>query len=232
MAVLLPTIRGTIARGRQVACQVSLRSVAHDFLIFADDQFHVDRGDDASMGERFFRIETFQESEYQVDEFWAWGEVTDYYQQSTARRNDPMRCAEVRGAMELRRNTACSRGAVGPRKNVSFGFNMRLHWAEFEDSQGLTRVRLARLTEQVRDEGMVPLAWDVDGAQANRRDSEPVFSAPPLSSRGPYASGRYWYPSRRHLGATNVAFIGGQVLSTRDPLGENGWRWDYQPPVR
>lgn len=230
LAILLPALHGTVKSGRQVQCQVALRTIAHDFLVFADDQLYVDRG--ADRGRRAFRLETFQESQYQIDEFWSWGEGVDRHELPDGYRNDPMRCPEVRGRIQLHRGVPCSQGAVGPRAHVSFGFNLRLHRAERRLPTGPIRLVPVWLTESIRDEGMVPLGWDVDGALADRKGREPVFSGPSLGSRGPFGGDSYWFPSARHLGATNVAFVGGHVLASRNLLGEAGWRWDYQPPGR
>jgi len=77
------------------------------------------------------------------------------------------------------------------------------------------------------NEPMVPLVWDVDGGAAKLKGSNPVYSAPTLDSKGPYRDDRYWYPSMRHR-VVNVAFIGGHVESTREPLAETGWFWGFQ----
>src|SRR5690242_14076117 len=63
LAILLPALGYTVRAARGFRCQVSLRSVAFDFSVFADDNLHGDRGDDvAVVGRRRFRLETFQES--------------------------------------------------------------------------------------------------------------------------------------------------------------------------
>jgi prepilin-type processing-associated H-X9-DG protein len=76
-----------------------------------------------------------------------------------------------------------------------------------------------------------PVILDVDGEEAVARGLEPFYTAPPLEDRAePYTSGRFWMPSRRHRGRTNVAFVGGHVLSSERPEHET-WDWEYQAHV-
>ncbi len=231
MTIILPSISGVIKSGRQMRCQAGMRSVTFDFLIFADDQLHGNRGEDDAISSRYFRLETFQESEYGLDEFWRWpNEVV--HSQTASDKEDLMRCPEERGDVALRKNLPCgASGAVSPPENVSYGFNLRLHRAERRDSNGVLRLMQTRLTELIKDEqASTPLFWDVDGAVAESKGVVPVFSAPSIRSLGPIGTDRFWFPSTRHQGATNVAFMGGHVLSSTDPAGERGWRWEYQPP--
>lgn len=227
IGILAPTIRGAMARARAFKCQMAQRSVAFDFAIFADPELHGDRGDDGDG--RMFSIETFQESQYGVDEFWRWGDRLGSIELPDAKGNDPMRCPEVRAPMTLRQDLACSTGAVGPAPSVSFAFNARLHRAEITDSRGRPRVILVSLRPDILSRTDVPLLLDVDGERAGARGINPVYIAPSLDSRGPYAQDRVWYPGLRHGGKANVAFVDGHVESSSDPSNEAGWDWAYQP---
>jgi prepilin-type N-terminal cleavage/methylation domain-containing protein/prepilin-type processing-associated H-X9-DG protein len=228
LAILFPALRFSIRAARGFRCQVSLRSVAFDFGVFADDQLHGDRGNDPrDLGStRRFRLETFQESQYGIDEFWRWP-TTPTHTLPDAEKNDPMRCPEVRGEITLRNNTPCSQGAITPARNISFGFNMRLHRAEISSPSGPSMLAPVTLTSDIALHGRVPLAWDVDGSASG--SASPVFSAPSLASAGPYANNRYWFPALRHNGAVNVAFIDGSVVASTHPLQEPAWDWSYQP---
>ena len=229
LAILLPALGYTVRAARGFRCQMSLRSVAFDFSVFADDQLHGDRGDDpAAVGARRFRLETFQESQYGVDEFWRYNGTT--HSVPDAEKNDPMRCPAVSGQVTLTNNTACSQGAVSPARYVSFGFNMRLHRPEGRAPNGQPILFPVSLTGAIMEHGRVPLAWDVDGLVAEQRGMTPVFSAPPLSTSGPYASGQYWFAGLRHNGVANFAFIDGSVTASSHPLEEKSWDWAYQPP--
>lgn len=238
VAILLPAIGRMVGSARQFRCQMSLRSIAFDFTVFADEQLHGDRGMDEAphdegglgLGNSRFRLETFQESQYRIDEFWNWNE-TNSHELPDLDGNDPMRCAEVRGRVVLHNNLPCGGGAVGPRRNVSYGFNKRLDTGGVELPGGFMVPRPVILSSSIMHHPNVPLAWDVDGTVADANGVEPVFSTPTLDSKL-FTNDRYWFPARRHNGALNVAFIGGHVLSTTDPLNEDGWRWSYAPPVK
>ncbi len=229
IAILLPALGSTLGSARGFKCQMSLRATAFDFSVYADPALHGDRGhDDRLAGDRF-TIETFQESQYGVDEFWRYGEG-ETHTIPDALGNDPMRCPEIRGPLQLRPNAPCSGGAVAPPENISFAFNMRLHKVEYTHPLiGTPRLVPVTLTERVADEGDVPLALDVDGAAARSAHASALYTAPATTPDGPYSGGGFWFPSARHNGQVNVAFVGGHVLSSEDPAGESVWRWDYQP---
>jgi prepilin-type N-terminal cleavage/methylation domain-containing protein/prepilin-type processing-associated H-X9-DG protein len=229
LAVVLPTLGSTMREARGFRCKMSLRSIAFDFSVFADDQLHGDRGGDALLGPGRFKLETFQDSQYGIAEFWRWGTANSYTLPDAA-SNDPMRCSEVRGPITVNRGQTCGEGgAIAPPDNVSYGFNARLHRAEVTDANGTPRALPVVLTARVMELGNVPLVWDVDGAAAGARGSVPVFSAPSLDSPWLYRGDRFWYPGARHNGAVNIAFVGGQVVSSSHPLNEASWQWGYQP---
>ena len=226
IGILTPAVSGAMARARSFKCQMSQRSVAFDFQIFADPLLHGNRGDDADSME--FGIETFQESQYGVDEFWRWGNA-GAIELPDALGNDPMRCPDVRQPLVLRDNLACSRGAVGPDISISFGFNARLNRAEYIDSRGRARSVSVTLRPDILSHASVPLLLDVDGERAKSLGVSPVFTAPSLDSQGPYANERMWFPGLRHSGKANIAFMDGHVESSRQPDVEPGYDWSYQP---
>lgn len=226
LSLLLPALSRSMGMARQFKCQVSLRSIGFDFGVFADDTLHGDRGADERLSPRF-KLETFQESQYGLDEFWRWGEMNNTYTFPDADQNDPMRCAEIDGFVTLRRGVPCRNNAITPTENVSYTFNGRLDRAPRGSSNRWMQVTL---TPMSASEPMVPLAWDVDGRLAAKRGVSPVFSAPGLdATTGPFANDALWFPSFRHNGATNVLLTDQSVKSSTDPLGESSWRWDYLP---
>jgi len=228
LGLVVPGLAMSMKSARGFRCQMSLRSVAFDFAVFADDTLHGDRGDDTAWGNRF-RLSTFQESQYGIDEFWRW-EGEDTHTVPDESRYDPMRCSEVKGPLTLRRDLPCGKpGAISPPEHVSFGFNARLHRAEVVGADGKVKAVYVMLSQDILSQTDVPLVWDVDGAIAAQNGVEPVYSAPSLDSQGPYAGDLYWYPGLRHNGSANFAFMDGRVESSRRPLDENGWRWGYQP---
>jgi prepilin-type processing-associated H-X9-DG protein/prepilin-type N-terminal cleavage/methylation domain-containing protein len=219
IALLLPMARGTVRAARGFKCQLAQRAVAFDFQIFADEKLHGPRGNDESLGSRFFRLETFQDSQYSIDEFWAWDNAPEA-EFPDAAGNDPMRCPEVRGPITLRRNTPCTGGAIQPPERISFGFNMRLHRPAGP---------VVRLTSQIMEQRSVPLLWDVDSQVAVDRGIIPVFSAPSMGDTGLLANDRYWFPALRHNGEGNFAFVDGHVATSSRPLAEGDWAWTYRP---
>lgn len=212
---------------REFKCAVTLRSVVFDFSVFADDSLHGNRGRDrVELPEGRFRLETFQESEYGLDEFWRYADESRA-ELPTADGDNPLRCAEVKGELALVRDTPCSQGAIDPAQNVSYTFNYRLQRAEVMQN-GRPRSTPVTLSNSILSHGDVPLVWDVDGAEAARRELSPVFSAPTAGSQSVFANDQFWFPSMRHAGKVNVAFVDGHVAATKKPLAE-GWRWDFQP---
>lgn len=229
LALVLPMIGHTRAAARSFRCQMALRGIAFDFVVFADRDLGPDRGADQGRADGRFHLETFVESLYGVDEFWRYG-TSGVHTVPDASGGNPLRCPEVVGELTLRKNVPCSEGAISPPRNVSFGFNARLH-RSVTPQGGATTVRLK---PEVAERATMPLAWDIDGAEAERRDQLPHFSAPSLASEpvGPYADGTFWFPGARHGGRVNVALIGGQVVSTALPTEEDGWEWSLSNPQK
>jgi len=227
VGLLIPALSHSIGAARAFRCQMSLRSAAFDFSIFADEQLHGDRGDDKNLPSGKFYLETFQESQYRIDEFWAYG-LAPTHTLPDAGGNDPLRCPEVDGDLVVRRNTPCSAGAVSPPESVSFGFNARLHRPETKIN-GMPVARKTALSSSLLEHASVPLLWDVDGAMAKRKGVQPVFSAPAMDSEQVYAGDSHWFPSFRHGSGLQVAFVGGHVAASKRPLEETGWMWGSQP---
>lgn len=234
LALLFPAIRGTVSAARGFRCQSSQRTIAFDFSVFADDQLHGPRGtDETTLNHGQFRVETFQDAQYGVDEFWAYGSVPAHRVPDTQGR-DPMRCAEVRGPIDLQKFAPCTSGGVGPPENVSFGFNIRLHWSELRAAA--RRPYNVFLTARILDgygvvsPSALPLLTDVDGAVASARGMTPLFTGPGLDATTLLSGDRFWFPALRHNGGLNIAFVDGHVKATRSPIGDPGCNWGFEPP--
>lgn len=224
ISLLLPAMAGTMGSARGFKCQMSQRAVMFDLQLFAEGE--VSKGDDNGLAGGRFRLETFQESQYRIDEFWGWPGRTSVALPDDA-GNDPLRCAAIRGDVTLRSGVPCSRGAISPPEAVSYGFNVRLHVAE-DTRNGGPSVRPVLLSPRIVEQSNVPILWDVDGALARDRAVSPVFGGPSLESEVVFAGDRYWFPGARHNGSANFAFLDGRVESSRTPLHE-AWAWDYSP---
>ncbi|MEC9373242.1 MAG: prepilin-type N-terminal cleavage/methylation domain-containing protein [Planctomycetota bacterium] len=228
LSLLLPALGNMAGLARSHRCKMSLRAAAFDFAMFADDELHPNRGEDERRFQgRFFRLETFIDSQYGAGEFWRHGEI----QTATLPDqdgNDPLRCPEIKATLQIARHARCVDGAILTPRAVSFGFNMRLHRAEVTFPNGMVGARTVLLSSADLQHPNAPLAWDVDGELAYEKRQRPVISAPTLGSQAVYAGERYWFPALRHNRMMNVAFLGGHVLSSSAPLDEPGWEWSYQ----
>jgi len=229
IAILMPSLQACRRSGRNLKCMSQLKNVAFEFRLFADDFACRSRGNGRNLPEpgqegfsfepRQFWLEDFQESIYQVSEFWT--EPSRRITNLDASR-ELLMCPEGQGPLRRRPSVPCSDGAIFPHENVSMGFNRRLHRPGPDLS-------VRSLTSRVLDYPDVPLALDVDGRQAKSLGREPYYTAPPIGRNDGYNSGNFWFPSYRHRERLNVALVGGHVLSTRDPLGQSDFRWSYQP---
>lgn len=217
VSLVAPMLAQTIGTARSFRCQMTLRSAAFDFALFADGQLGPQRGDDSRLSGDRFHMETFQESLYGVDEFWRWDAGTRMVIEEEGLM--PLRCSEVQGPLTLVSQTPCSSGAVGPASAVSYSFNGRLD----RDDAGASVL----VGPETLDRTDVPLLWDVDGAEAQSRGVSPIFSAPGLGTSGAYRDDRVWFPGLRHNGAGNFAFMDGRVETSTRPLAESGWDWEY-----
>lgn len=225
LGVLLPVLSGSIAAARSFRCQMTLRNTAFDLHMFLDPRLDASRERDPCERDGSVALETFQESLYGIDEFWAYGEGASRVELRDS-QDVPLRCAEVHGGLVLRSDAPCSAGGVASWKTVSYTFNSRLHRATDREGRALQLC----VREALLEEPNVPLAWDVDGVEATRLGVTPVFNAPPLGVDDLYEDGRSWTPAARHGGGLNVVFIDGRVESTRTPLAEPSWQWAYNSP--
>ncbi|MCC6323047.1 MAG: prepilin-type N-terminal cleavage/methylation domain-containing protein [Phycisphaerales bacterium] len=238
VSLLLPAIGGTIASARAFRCKSSQRTIAFDFQVFADDALHGSRGqDEVDLRPGYFRLVTFQDSQYQVNSFWGYGNASTA-ELPDANGRDPMRCPDVKGILKLRRGAPCTQGGVGPAENVSFGFNVRMHMSERYAAVG--RNPHVGLTSKIlegnskADPASIPLLMDVDGAAAVANGVSPLFAGPSVPGSTLLDNDRYWFPGLRHNGDMNIAFIDGHVESTHRPLQQRNWAWDFEAgePVR
>jgi prepilin-type processing-associated H-X9-DG protein len=113
---------------------------------------------------------------------------------------------------------------------VSIAFNMRLEQISVLQN-GWWRLQRTRLSSRILDHPQVPLAFGVDGAAGVANGAMPYYSAPAAGDGGLYGTGRFWFPSQRHDGKLNLAFVGGHVLRVSDFNDPQSAGWKYQPPL-
>jgi prepilin-type N-terminal cleavage/methylation domain-containing protein/prepilin-type processing-associated H-X9-DG protein len=236
VAIMGTSLSRVRAAGKSFVCKNQLRNVAFNFIIFADDYGHPWRGDSDQDGRSGFNIEDFQESQYKIAEFWklntgATSSLGTAVQIKASEQQ--LICPAGEQMLEKLPNLPCKDKAVSPLANVSKGFNMRLYQASIVQPSGGSLLTPVRLSKRITAHHMVPLVFDVDGAasQVLGPDRLPYYSAPGTNASDNYANGNYWFPSLRHGGQCNAAFVGGYVLSSSHPEREPGWDWKYQPPV-
>lgn len=227
LSILLPALSSARQASKTIVCTANMKTVVMEFGFFADGTSAGGRGDSELLGGNKFRINDFQDSLYQLDEFWD----RENDSVGTLRSADSLALCPV-GARRLtkRKGLPCGREAVGPVEDVSMAVNMRLYRAVFKikGMQLLASPSATHVSNRILRHPYVPLILDVDGQEAARKGVDPFYIAPALEDvDDPYATGRYWSPSKRHGGKTVVGFIGGHVLSSTQPEEEH-WDWSYQ----
>jgi prepilin-type N-terminal cleavage/methylation domain-containing protein len=235
LGILVTTLGKVRESARSVLCKNKLQGVAQSFQLFADDYGHPDRGrESAKLGANQFRLEDFQDSLYETEEFFKlppgqFGTIP------LDARKQPLICPD--GPKGLARDSSFqpAEDTITPLSSVSIGFNMRLHRASVKVAIGPTQIDVLRdvtLTARVLEHPWTPLAFDVDGAIAQARPQPlvPFYSAPSVEPDGMYANDAFWFPAKRHSGMVHAAFIGGHVWSAREPRMAPDWNWSYQPP--
>jgi len=244
MAIVTASLLNVRVAAKSFVCKNKLRNVAFDFIRFADDFSPPWRGDSDKDGKPGFCLLDFQEREYGVAEFWKTDAVpmasvgpaallTSTYDAS----EQPLICPAGPQHLERRPMTPIHKKAVLPVEHVSVGMNMRLYRTTII-KDGQYEFRDIRLSKRILEHPMIPLAFDVDGVKALEIDAHtpvgvlPYFAAPPLDTPDAYRGGEFWFPSFRHGGKMNAAFVGGQVLSSVDPLHGAGWNWQQPPSAR
>ncbi len=205
-----------------------MRSVAFDFQAFISPEIPMNRGEDENdptLGRDHYWLETFQETQYRIDEFWDragsrfLGSVNDL---------GVMACPEVAGDIQLLSGKTCRGGSVSPARYVSYTMNLRLDHEEVKIANNWA-TRHTRLSDNLLNKQLIPLIWDIDGKIPEDRLITPHYSAPPGEPGTPYSSGNEWFPNADRHGRLQVAFTSGEVLTSDDPLNEPTWGWLVNP---
>lgn len=230
ITLIFPAISKARGEMRQLKCASNLRNIAANFQFFAEGIKGASRSRFTTLGRRTFHINDFQESLYRLNEYWDLG---DAHTGKLKSANSPILCPAGPSQLVKRKGFPCGPKALSPIENISLAMNMRLYRRviHIDGTAQLASADQTFLSETILNHPYTPLIMDVDGQEAVERNHDPFYMAPPGSDpHDPYATGQYWIPSNRHGGRTNVAFVGGHVLSSATPAQEN-WNWNYQPPL-
>lgn len=230
MTLLMPALRSVRDQAKSLECCSRMRTIAMEFSFFAQGNAIGGRGDSEALGRNRFRIDDFQESLYGLDEFWDLG--SDHQGKIDA-RDSFMICPAAAASLTKTRGLPCSSAALAPVEDISLALNMRLRRSStiFQGRRVLAPVASSYVPASIMDHPSIPLVMDVNAKEAQERNFEPFYIAPPLKgSNDPYADGKFWTPSRRHNGRTWVGFTGGHVLSSETPERE-AWDWAYQADI-
>ena len=230
MAMLLPALASVRNRARSLHCTSNLRNTAIEFQLFASGQSAGGQGDSERLGPNRFRINDFLDRMYRMDEFW---DLEEHDTDELSSGRSPALCPAGPTRLSKRRGLPCNQESVSPIEDVSLAFNMRLHRGliRMGDTTLLAPVSVTSVRADILNHPYVPLVMDVDGARAVSAGNAPFYTAPGRTgSDDPYAHDRFWFPSKRHGGVTNVAFVGGHVLSRCQPELE-AWNWQYTATV-
>ncbi len=226
IAILLPALKSVRDQARGLHCASNLRNITMEFQFFANGQSSTGQGDSEKLGPTRFRIGDFLDSVYRIDEFW---DINDQDVGKLSASKDVSLCPAGARTLTKKRGFQCGNDSLYPPESVSFAFNMRLHRAvvKIGPNELLAPVRLTSVRADVQNHPYVPLVMDVDGKKAAEKGMEPFYIAPGLEgTNNPYSTNRFWMPSGRHNKRTNVAFVGGHVLSSKNPEKEV-WNWGY-----
>lgn len=227
MSILLTTLSKVRRTATSVLCQTKLRSVSQRFTLFADSHYQFLRTDGDKCYSSLFGVNDFQlglygqiETRDTADE----GETVIGLERS----KEPLMCPAGPDQLFRRLDHEMHDGGIFPLRNVSLGFNGQLFGSAARVGESLATPDFA-LTPKVLDYPLVPLVLDVDGERAENKGFLPFYTAPDIQPGGEPTPGISWFPSRRHDGKIQAAFIGGHVATSFDPLNEPGWNWRWNP---
>ncbi len=222
MSILLTALAKVHRTANSLVCQTKLRTVTQRFTLFADAYAPIDRGDSKVLGPALLFVDDFQESLYRVDEFWDLGEP-DGKAVPYDKDEQPLMCPTGSSTLSRKGGSPLD-DAVGPHANVSYAFNMNMARNSFQDGEHFV-LEAVIITTGILDYPLAPLVFDVDAEKAASDGRSPFYSAPPPGEGSTMTAHYPWYPSYRHDGMFQAAFVGGHVARSANPAHEPGWEW-------
>ncbi len=227
MSILLTTLSKVRRTATSVLCQTKLRSVSQRFTLFADSHYQFLRTGSDKAYSSLFSVNDFQSSLYGQIETWDTVDETETVI-GLERNKEPLMCPAGPDQLFRRVGREIHDGGIFPLQNVSLGFNGLLYGSTARVGESLSSPDFA-LTPNVLDYPLVPLVLDVDGDLAIKKGYLPFYTAPDIQGANGPDQDSAWFPSRRHDGKIQAAFIGGHVATSIDPLNEPGWDWRWNP---
>ncbi len=231
ISILVPALRSVRGQARKLHCASNLRNITVEFQFFADGTSAAGQGDSEALGPNRFHINDFQDQLYRLDEFWdRKDEPTGILQIGKQVTMCPAGSVK---RLEKRQGFPCGHQSLSPPEGISVAFNMRLYRGTLKlgSATVLAPISVTSVRSDILNHPYVPLVMDVDGVAVAEKGADPFYIAPSIqSSDDPFAADRFWLPSQRHSGQTNVAFVGGHVLSSTKPEAEV-WNWSYSAQV-
>lgn len=234
MALLMTALRSVKRQADSLVCKSNLRQIVFDFQIVAQSPVELKRWNLQQAAPTGFGLTSF------VDRLYAAGR---YFPDLNGADGD-----EVREDLRGQSISLCPSGpprirvhenrmvldeedqAIPDSKDVSYAFNARLYkifrydgvtnrWVDWFVTLGANMFNWPKAPKTA-------LVFDVDARAATKAGISPHLVAPPIEPGGGYQptpqynliGGERWFPSRRHLGKTNIALLDGSVLSEKDLL--------------
>jgi len=227
LSILLPALGSVRDQAKSLICMDHLRTTTFQFRLFADPYTAASRGRSSDLVSQFHAAD-FLDSLYKTDRFWTHpGEVRIDFKPG----EEPILCPAGPRQLSRLKGSPAHRGGVVPQQNISYSMNRRL----FEGPTRTGMLAAVRVPERVLERPQVPLMFDGDGVRSVQLRGgviDTLFAAPPLTKeRSPYSTGSFWHPGKRHRGRMNIGFVGGFVVTTRDPFADGSWDWAYHPPL-
>ncbi|MCK4658536.1 MAG: prepilin-type N-terminal cleavage/methylation domain-containing protein [Phycisphaerae bacterium] len=227
LSLLVPSLVSARQQAKSFVCMNHGRFAAVEFRIFADTYAHGYRGDSEQFGSRF-DARDFLESLYEVGEFWESKGIT-YEAYRPGQR--PIICPSAPPGLGRRGGDMTSwTPAVDPREKVSYAMNRRLFRAP-SIKNGILWEAPVLLTERILNHPYTPLLFDVDAEAAMEKTTSPSNCHIPFFCTPNVFLENYWFPAMRHRGRMIISFIGGHVVSTKDPMAEKQWDWECHPSL-
>lgn len=250
ISILLPSVRSVHRQAQSIVCLSNLRNIAIDFKFVAEEPGTLARPTVMPANPSEFLLQDFVDKTYHAGAYY----TASAPEQEHVRGEDVFFCPSAAPTIKIRKggglygpyrvlsSSAAQRAISQAEKiNVSYAFNARLRRVyRDKDNPALAGkyVKYLRLSTNMYNWEKAPitaLLADADSRLAletfPRPKAAPHLMAPPIEAQGDYASnstnphGKYWFPSSRHNGKSNVALLDGSVHAEKNLLNQPDINW-------